>query len=673
MSIDYQYSDDYNEQLHKQWLKFINNEPVQDDMIRPAILRLWQELRNQGVDPYDHPVEYLPKKEFERILEENKLLIDVAMSFLDNLYNNVPFTSSIFSLLDKNGVPLTGFQAITTPEYSDYLESNGIFPGMTAESLFAYAIEARICIESKTFSWCCSEENYMAVAKNWSCFCAPIFDGNKELIGVLSISDMAKFTNPHSMGITISTAKAIENEIQMRLANEKISAAASQLASIIDSTPLGTLVADDRGIITHVNKNALKILRLDTENDIKGRELKEVLKDNNRLFMRSPLPAFSEQEITLTTSRGQIRCYAEAKTFENRELTIRKWSIITLKAAEYVQTFAKNISSSHAYYKFADIIGGSKAISDVLFLGKIAAKSASTVLITGPSGTGKELFAQAIHSASDRAAGPFISINCGALPAGLVESELFGYEGGAFTGAKKSGQMGKFELANNGTLFLDEIGEMPLSVQASILRALETKIITRIGGDRSIPVDVRIIAATNRDLIEMVSEKEFREDLYYRLNVLHLQIPPLKSRKEDIPPLAEAFLDTYNRKLGKTNINLSKAAYSVLDRYDFPGNVRELENIIERVVNITESDTVITEETLAHFISIPSEKTSAAGFSIQNSPSGQLKNIERDLIIRTLAENHGSIKKSAEIIGIGRRTLYRKCDEYDIDYASFRK
>lgn len=673
MHIDYQYKDDYNERVHKQWLKFINNKPIENGIIRPEILESWHKLRSSGVDPYNCHVEYLPKKEFEKILEENKLLIDVAMPFLNNLYNNVPFTSSIFSLLDKNGIPLTGFQAILTPEHSRYMEENGIFPGMTSESLFSYAIEARLCIETKTFAWCCSEENYLSATKGWSCFCAPILNSDKNLIGALSISDMAQYCTPHSMGITISTAKAIENELQIRLTNEKISATAAQLSSIINSMPLGIIVADDKGSITHINKKALKTLHLDSENNIKGKELKEFMKDDHRLFPQTVLPTFSEQEVNFDTPSGRIRCYAEAKTFENKDIPKKKWSIITLRASEYAQNFAKNLSSSHAYYRFSDIIGKSKCMSDVISLGKIASKSTSTVLITGPSGTGKELIAQSIHSASSRSSGPFISINCGALPANLVESELFGYEGGSFTGAKKSGQMGKFELANNGTLFLDEIGEMPLSVQASILRALETKIITRIGGDKNIPVDVRIIAATNRNLIEMVKGNEFREDLYYRLNVLHIQIPPLKDRKEDIIPLAESFLRTYTEKLGKTKVQLSKEAYSILGKYDFPGNVRELENIIERVVNITESNTTISGKELSLFLALPSGKAVTLEFSLQDSPSGKLKNIERDLIIKTLTENKGSIKKSSEIIGIGRRTLYRKCEEYDIDYASFRK
>ena len=292
-------------------------------------------------------------------------------------------------------------------------------------------------------------------------------------------------------------------------------------------------------------------------------------------------------------------------------------------------------------------------------------------MITGPSGTGKELFAHAIHSNSSRRSGPFVSINCGALPTGLVESELFGYEGGAFTGAKKNGQIGKFELADGGTIFLDEIGEMPLSVQASILRVLETKEVTRIGGSVTNHVDVRIIAATNRNLIEAVQEKQFREDLYYRLNVLRLELPALCERKSDIPLLADYFIENYMVRLQKKNISLSPNAYQALSNYHWPGNVRELENIIERAINLTEENTIIDEKMISKFIPQGKPAVSLMTVNFANQ-CYDLETAEKDLIIKALSETKGSITKSAQILGIGRRTLYRKCDEYEIDYNEYR-
>ena len=347
-------------------------------------------------------------------------------------------------------------------------------------------------------------------------------------------------------------------------------------------------------------------------------------------------------------------------------------SLIILKEMAYARKFATHFTSSHSYFKFTDIIGDSKKIVDCLKMAKLAANSTSTVLITGPSGTGKELFAHAIHSASSRHDGPFISVNCGALPLGLVESELFGYEGGAFTGARKDGQIGKFELADNGTLFLDEIGEMPLSVQASILRAIETKEVTRIGGTKSNLINVRIIAATNRDLRAAIKEKQFREDLYYRLNVLRLDVPPLSERKKDIRPLADHFLQLYSEKQQRIGLLISNEAYQVLNEYDWPGNVRELENTIERAVTISEGSPAITPEFISPFINA-APYTSSAYAEAYDSNSLQMKDVERDYIIKVLKETKGSITKSAEVLGLGRRTLYRKFEEYDIDYLEYRK
>ena len=262
------------------------------------------------------------------------------------------------------------------------------------------------------------------------------------------------------------------------------------------------------------------------------------------------------------------------------------------------------------------------------------------------------------------------------MPANLVESELFGYEGGAFTGAKKNGQIGKFELANNGTLFLDEIGEMPLSVQASILRAIETKEITRIGGSKPAFSDVRIIAATNRNLTEAIKEKQFREDLYYRLNVLRIHVPPLCQRRSDIRLLTDKFISSYSLNLHKHNISLTEDAYIALEDYRWPGNVRELENTIERIVNICDDDKEINAELITAMIKIDFPEN--ALYEYENEPftsssSSNIKDVERDLIINTLIKTHGSISETANSIGIGRRTLYRKCEEYCIDYNMYRQ
>lgn len=355
----------------------------------------------------------------------------------------------------------------------------------------------------------------------------------------------------------------------------------------------------------------------------------------------------------------------------------------------------------NSIYNFEDIISTSSSMQRALKLAHIAAKSPSTVLITGASGTGKEMIANAIHNASTRRDRPFIAINCGAIPHELIGSELFGYEGGAFTGANPNGQKGKFELAQHGTIFLDEIGDMPLELQASILRALESKEFYRIGGQLPVQADVRIIAATNRDLPQMIRKGQFREDLYYRLNILRISIAPLKDRIEDVRPLADHFLDAFSGMLEKRDVRLDKTAYRFLESYSWPGNIRELKNIMERVVNIVEDGAVIDGEILE--LMLEPELSAAFGNSCESmqgnacddSYSGRqmhaghipsvsaaspeekqytgLEIAEREFIQKVIADADGNIAKAAALAGVSRRTVYRKCDEYDIDYHSFRQ
>lgn len=280
------------------------------------------------------------------------------------------------------------------------------------------------------------------------------------------------------------------------------------------------------------------------------------------------------------------------------------------------------------------------------------ADSASTVMITGETGTGKGMVAKAIHHSSSRKDGPFISINCASIPENLFESELFGYEEGAFTGARKGGKLGQFELAQHGTLFLDEIGELPMHVQSKLLKVLQDMTIERVGGMTSIPIDVRIIAATNKDLETMVRDKTFREDLYYRLNVIPLSLAALKERREDIPQLAETFLNRYNKTLGKNFIGFSSQVVDFFIAHHWPGNIRELENTIEYAVNMAENP-------LIEIMDLP-EKYHRYDIA---PPQKTIEALELDLIHKTLDKYGWDMKgkeKAARELGMGIRTLYRK-------------
>jgi two-component system response regulator AtoC len=308
-------------------------------------------------------------------------------------------------------------------------------------------------------------------------------------------------------------------------------------------------------------------------------------------------------------------------------------------------------------YSGPNIIGESEEMNKVFSLIEKVSVSDSTVLILGESGTGKELIATMIHYRSKRKDRPLIKVNCAALPEGLIESELFGHERGAFTGAVKR-KPGRFELANGGTIFLDEIGDLPLSTQSKILRVIQERQFERVGGTVTLSVDVRVIAATNKDLEAEVKAGRFREDLFYRLNVIPIILPPLRDRREDIPGLIEFFMDRYRKKLAK-NVRFSKDAVEMLLAYDYPGNVRELENIIERCITLSVTE-VIGRDELPSFITADTPGTRSLFLSDIAADA------EKGHIIRVLQTTQGNKTKAAEILGISRKTLWEKMNSYGI-------
>jgi len=318
-------------------------------------------------------------------------------------------------------------------------------------------------------------------------------------------------------------------------------------------------------------------------------------------------------------------------------------------------------------YFFGKIIGKSKALIDSMIIAKQVAKTDASVIITGESGTGKEVFARAIHQESDRK-GDFIPVNCSAIPSNLLESELFGYVEGAFTGAYKKGRPGKFELANGGTLFLDEIGDMPLLMQAKLLRVLQDGIVYRVGGSQPLKIDARIIAATNKDLQELMKEGKFREDLYYRLNVVSIVIPPLRERKEDIPELIKDFVKEFSDKNNKKELQISSEAMKILSDYGWKGNIRELKNTIERLVILSNDNTINKEDmpveiinsiSITPFIDLKIDTTFDLKVAVED--------FEKNIIIEALTAVKGNKVQAAELLKIKRSTLYYKLILYGLD------
>jgi two-component system response regulator AtoC len=330
--------------------------------------------------------------------------------------------------------------------------------------------------------------------------------------------------------------------------------------------------------------------------------------------------------------------------------------LLIQKLAEHQGLVEENISLRQrleGYYRFENIIAKSSKMQRVIELIKIVAKSNATVLITGESGTGKELVARAIHAQSHRHSKSFVAVSCAALPESLLESELFGHEKGSFTGAYAQ-KKGKFEFADGGTLFLDEVGEMSANVQVHLLRVLEEKEFTRVGGNELIKVDVRVISATNKDLRRAVEKGQFREDLYYRLNVVTIELPPLRERKEDIPLLAEYFLNRFSSENQKEITGFSPEAMESLLGYDWPGNVRELENAIERAV-------ILAKDSIIAVADLPQENLLPLG---SVSIGKNLKEVEKSHILNVLRETGENYSEAARILGVSRMTLYKKAKEY---------
>ena len=313
------------------------------------------------------------------------------------------------------------------------------------------------------------------------------------------------------------------------------------------------------------------------------------------------------------------------------------------------------VSNSYTRVTFDDVIGNSQIIRDLKEKAEIFSKSSSTILIQGESGTGKEIFSRAIHSASSRCDGPFVAVNCAAIPDNLLESELFGYEEGAFTGAAKGGRIGKFQLANNGTLFLDEVGEMPIHLQVKLLRAIQEKKIQKIGGSRDIDINIRIIAATNKDLERMIESGEFREDLFYRLNVIPVTLPALRERRSDIPVLLTYFLDKFNDVLEKNIRGLDREAQRLFYTYDWPGNIRELQNTVEYCVNMAEGPYIRPED-------LPRRVTQPKNH-LHREDIRPLREIEQFYIqgaVSVFGDTYEGKEEAARALGIGIATLYRK-------------
>ncbi len=442
---------------------------------------------------------------------------------------------------------------------------------------------------------------------------------------------------------------------------------------------LGLLAIDNEGKVIYMNKQCANYIEVDIEKSL-GKDILEV-------FPPSKMKDMLEGDRSINTDfyfyDGRMSVSTQAKIKKNGEVVgVIEYDIIQeIESLDQLfDKYAISMRDEMKYYKeqfrklrrtkynIDSIIGSSKKISDLKNQIKLAAASNSTVIITGETGTGKELVAHAIHNLSNRAFGSFIKINAAGIPESLAESEFFGYEEGSFTGAKKGGKKGKFELANDGTLFIDEINQMPLSLQSKILRALQEHEIDKVGGEESVKINARIIAATNEDLSALVEQTKFREDLFYRLNVLPIVVPPLRERLEDLPELIQEKVNSLNQEMGKSVSKVAPEIYDMVANHDWPGNVRELFNIVEKAMNYVDGNTLKLEHFGFHYDKKYDIDLMKDGRNIIEQAKADA---ERQVIEEVLKIQKGNKTKSAEYLGIARPLLYQKMKRLGIKQQNF--
>ncbi|WP_206363871.1 sigma-54 interaction domain-containing protein [Gudongella oleilytica] len=407
----------------------------------------------------------------------------------------------------------------------------------------------------------------------------------------------------------------------------------------------------DWAIGRHV-RDVIENTRMDIVTKTGKPEIAQVQEINGRNMIATRIPIFVNGKVVGAVGKVLFRDVDELNTLYLRINNIQK------ELNLYRDEFKK---ANKASYALDSIIGESPGMKQLKDIVKKVGNTNSNVLILGESGTGKELFAHAIHNNSKRVDAPFIKVNCSAIPFELLESELFGYEEGSFTGARKGGKIGKFKAADGGTIFLDEIGELPMSMQAKLLRVLQDREIEKIGSNISEKVDVRVIAATNKNLENMVNEGQFRLDLFYRLNVVNIRVPSLRERREDIPVLAKYLMEKISEKEGIRVDGISFKALDFLKNYDWPGNVRELENTLERAINFMDDETRILAKHL------PPKITGISSYDSMRTLKETLEEVEKDVILNRLILAKGNKSEAAETLGISRTSLYDKLTKYNIE------
>ncbi|MEA4947634.1 MAG: sigma-54-dependent Fis family transcriptional regulator [Oscillospiraceae bacterium] len=630
------------ETLKEIWAEFIYEGKL-DPRIQPPVADSWQKCRAYGVNPEGGCGTRVADAVFQSIKDANRTLIDTAMPIMHSVFEIVQRSHFMLVLTDAVGYILVsiGDEMIMSKTRDMRYVAGALW---NSQSVGTNAIS--VALDYDTAIQMVGPEHYCRSHHGWTCSAAPIHGENGEVIGCINMSGDADKAHDHTLGLVLAAVYGIEGQMSLLRSREILRTALEVSADGI------MLVGTDYHPIWG-NSAALRLFgaEADALTRLDVRTLMPDIRWNSDEWNDNA--KFFADDTRVRTHTGTVRCTAAitpAENFGTRTMNV------TLKKQKHLIDSVNKMSGNRASYTFDDIYTRDMGMKKTIALARKYALYDGNILIEGDSGTGKELIAQAIHNAGSRAGGPFVAINCASIPRDLLETELFGYEAGAFPGSSGEGNPGRFELANRGTLFLDEISELPLEFQSKLLRAVETHCINRLGGGQDVQLDIRIITATSTRLEEAVTPGSFRRDLYFRLNVLKLEIPPLRERPGDISYCAGMFLERLNRSHPDMEKSFAPEFVAGLMKYDWPGNVRELQNGIERAF-YSSVESILTEDSLRYVMPTAPRK---------EEPEPQLSG-EAGEILAALTVAGGSVDAAAARLGVSRATLYRRLKKYGIN------
>ena len=630
--------------------------------IQAKVLESWIRSREYGVTMRQADKSLLSAKQLKERIAARKEFFETASSILNGIYRFTTGSGFVSTIFDEDGYVLS---VSGDEDILEIARANGLTDGCNRNehNLGTNGIGTPLVIRDAI--QISGEEHYFPPHYTWTCSGAPVFDPQGKVAGGICIIGTYENVSFHTLGMVSALAKAITQQLQMQDAYDELERAQQNINIMISTWPSGCILLDKRLRILKANRAAAQLLHTDIQR-LEGLPLSDIM----------PTDLFNSKDIRAGISDRVISLeHKNIRLSVSVEVTERNDYVLLFEKAENLHKRITRIIGSEAKFGLDDIIGESAAMKEAIRMANVAAQNKANVLLKGESGTGKEVFAQAIHNASDRKNGPFVAINCGAIPKSLIESELFGYEGGSFTGAKKDGCPGKFELADGGTIFLDEIGDMPFEVQVNLLRVLQNREVSRIGSTKTVQIDVRVISATHQNLLEAIQRNQFRSDLYYRLNVFDIAIPPLRERTGDIALLADHFLQKYVSGSNARIQGISMEAQWLLESYHWPGNVRELENAVERAIYICQHGDIQREDFSLQMAeqkhALPDGPLPAGGKAATELLP--FPESDRTRIERAIYTSGFNVKKAAELLGISRRTMYRKMERYGISRSDYLK